>query len=66
MKCWCGVKNAYFAPIPKGGCGGMGVFDCHCGGDLCVCHWHGEIDCPGCEDCEDSYDYDDDVEEAKS
>lgn len=52
MKCWCGVSKAYFAPIPKGGCDGHGYFDCHCGGDLCVCHWHGEIECPGCPDCE--------------
>ena len=34
-------------------CGGMGVLYCHCGGDLCVCHNHGEVECFGCEDCKD-------------
>lgn len=26
---------------------------CICGGDFCVCHNHGEVECDGCEDCED-------------
>jgi hypothetical protein len=40
------------------GCGGMGILHCECGGDsLCVCHNHGEIECEGCDDCEDD-DYD--------
>lgn len=26
------------------------------GGDLCVCHNHGEAECHGCPDCEDDYD----------
>jgi hypothetical protein len=49
--CWCGVKNPYYAPLPRR-CGGDGYHNCYCGGDLCVCHWHGEAECPGCEDCE--------------
>ncbi len=49
--CWCGVKNPYFAPV-AGGCGGTGSVNCYCGGDQCVCHNHGEIECPGCWDCE--------------
>lgn len=36
------------------GCGGLGFYDCLCGGDLCVCENYGEIECPGCEDCEDT------------
>lgn len=59
--CWCGVRNPYFAPIREG-CGGLCVLNCFCGGDLCVCHNHGEADCLGCPDCdEDSYEdfYDD-------
>lgn len=51
MTCWCGVKDAYFAPVRET-CGGSGVIDCHCGGDLCVCHNHGEVECLGCEECE--------------
>lgn len=49
--CWCGAKHPYCEP-QRGGCGGFGSLDCHCGGDLCVCHNHGEIECFGCEDCE--------------
>lgn len=52
MTCWCGVKDAYFAPVRADGCGGLGTLNCYCGGDLCVCHNHGEVECPGCEDCE--------------
>ncbi len=52
-RCWCGTKHPYFAPIDRG-CGGTGIIDCHCGGDQCVCHWHGEIECDGCEDCRES------------
>jgi hypothetical protein len=61
MACWCGAKGSYddlFAPLPAR-CGGSGYFDCHCGGDLCVCHNHGEVDCVGCQDCE-GYDDEDD------
>ena len=45
--------DLYFAPTPGGPCGGLGVFECLCGGDQCVCHNHGEVECPGCADCED-------------
>jgi hypothetical protein len=30
-------------------CGNLGIIDCHCGGDLCVCENQGEIDCPDCK-----------------
>lgn len=53
--CWCGVKNPYFAEV-HGTCGGTGMIDCHCGGDQCVCHNHGEVECYGCEDCEPTFD----------
>ena len=55
--CWCGVERPYYAPLPTC-CGGSGMIDCHCGGDQCVCHWHGETGCMGCEDCEQYDDYD--------
>lgn len=29
-------------------CGGVGSFDCHCGGDLCVCDCNGERPCWEC------------------
>ena len=66
-ECWCGVKNPYFHP-QRGGCGGSGYFNCHCGGDICVCHNHGEMECFGCEDCRFDEDYDDDFygEEAEA
>lgn len=54
--CWCGVENPFFAPFPYKRCNGNPVIDCHCGGDLCVCHNHGEVECPGCEDCADCED----------
>jgi hypothetical protein len=49
--CWCGVENPHYAPITEG-CGDSGVCLCFCGGDFCVCHNHGEIECWGCEDCQ--------------
>ena len=60
ITCWCGATGKYeemFAPLPAR-CGGSGMLDCYCGGDLCVCHNHGEQDCYGCEDCEDCDDDD--------
>jgi len=60
-KCWCGAKRGWFSiSFVDRSCGGLGVLDCHCGGDLCICHNHGEIDCGGCSDCEpdDEYEYD--------
>lgn len=50
-KCWCGTRRPYFAPLP-GRCGGYGHISCFCGGDFCVCHNHGDVECDGCEDCE--------------
>lgn len=60
MRCWCGTSNAYFAPVYRL-CSGTGTLDCLCGGDFCVCHNHGEVDCDGCVNCEepdDFYEYD--------
>lgn len=60
-KCWCGAENPYCADVEDGldeTCGGSGVLHCYCGGDLCVCHNHGEVQCDGCPDC----DFDDDHE----
>jgi hypothetical protein len=53
-RCWCGVENPYFADV-HGTCGGTGMLDCFCGGDQCVCHNHGEVECFGCEDCESDF-----------
>ena len=57
ITCWCGeegTEEELFSDDPYlDTCGGTGFLYCHCGGDLCVCHHHGqEIECPGCEDCE--------------
>jgi len=53
--CWCGVSGTYDELFDDAGlpdtCGGLGVRYCECGGDLCVCHHHGEVPCEGCEDC---------------
>lgn len=60
-RCWCGTENPYFAPIPAGEtCGGTGSINCYCGGDQCVCHWHEEIECEGCDDCNEHTDSDGD------
>ena len=56
-RCWCGVKNPYYAPLPKT-CDGSGTITCYCGGDLCVCHHHGEAECPGCPECDSEGDDD--------
>jgi hypothetical protein len=57
IRCWCGAEGTYDelydrSGILPGGCGGTGTLQCYCGGDQCVCHHHGEIECDGCEDCE--------------
>lgn len=57
-QCWCGAKGKYSelcdaSGLERGGCGGLGMLNCFCGGDLCVCHHHGEVECPGCDECED-------------
>jgi len=60
--CWCGAKGTYdelFSDDLEDGCGGTGVLNCYCGGDMCVCHHHGERECCGCEDCDEDDDYDD-------
>ena len=57
--CWCGEADPHFSDDLPSRCGGSGSLDCRCGGDLCVCHWHGSIDCDGCPDCRE-YDEDDD------
>lgn len=66
ITCWCGATGTYDELFDDDGlddrCGGLGELHCQCGGDLCVCHHHGAVECPGCEDCEpDDYgdDYDD-------
>jgi hypothetical protein len=56
--CWCGVENPYYSDDLPETCGGTGILVCHCGGDQCVCHWHGEVDCDGCADCEEAGDDD--------
>lgn len=58
----CGVSAPYeeMCEDVGGTCGGTGSLDCYCGGDLCVCHNHGEVECYGCEDCEGRDDFDDD------
>lgn len=67
IECWCGARGTYselFADnFEDDGCGGSGVLYCHCGGDQCVCHHHGEVECPGCEECEGGDDmfYEDDM-----
>ncbi len=56
FKCWCGAEGPFEElcdmSFLESGCGGTGSLNCFCGGDFCVCHNHGEVECPGCEDCE--------------
>ena len=65
IMCWCGARGTFDQLFDQsvflnGGCGGTGTLQCECGGDICVCHNHGEVECPGCPDCEheDEWDYD--------
>lgn len=62
VECWCGEKGPISDLFDESGldqtCGGLGVLTCRCGGDQCVCHHHGEIECPGCGECSDSEDGD--------
>lgn len=68
ITCWCGERGTYDELFDESGladgCGGSGTIDCHCGGDFCVCHHHGSVECDGCEDCyagrDDGDDYDSD------
>jgi hypothetical protein len=56
IQCWCGARGTCDELFDEAGlddsCGGTGCLQCLCGGDLCVCHHHGEMECPGCEDCD--------------
>lgn len=62
IRCWCGATGPYEALFDDSGldgsCGGSGSLDCVCGGDFCVCHHHGLVECYGCEDCRDEDDDD--------
>ena len=64
ITCWCGAtgtcEELFDTACLDRTCGGLGTLNCYCGGDLCVCHHHGSIDCDGCEDCESEDDYDND------
>ena len=55
--CWCGAQGTYEELFDESGledcCAGTGSLNCFCGGDQCVCHFHGQTECNGCEDCED-------------
>ena len=62
ITCWCGAKGTYDELFDDDGlddgCGGTGYVECQCGGDLCVCHHHGqEVECLGCDDCEHGDEY---------
>ncbi len=59
-RCWCGVRNAWcsLADVSET-CGGLGTLYCYCGGDFCICHNHHEVECDGCQDCEDEADFGD-------
>jgi len=64
ITCWCGAVGTYDElfddSVFDDCCGGLQTLHCECGGDgLCVCHHHGEVECPGCEECEGNEDYDD-------
>lgn len=65
--CWCGEENPHYDESGlDDGCGGTGVLYCSCGGDLCVCHNHGEVECDGCDDCceaGDEHDYGDEEDD---
>lgn len=68
ITCWCGATGTYDELFDddflEPSCGGMGILHCRCGGDLCVCHNHGEIECHGCPDCEEhDDDWEDDYED---
>ncbi len=64
IECWCGAQGTYeelFNDWALSDCGGSGFRFCYCGGDLCVCHNHGEVECD-CERCDEDCwadDYDD-------
>lgn len=47
----CRIKRAYFTDL-RGDCNGLGTIECLCGGDQCVCHNHGSVECQGCPECD--------------
>ena len=50
--CWCGEQHpAYLTGGLAATCDGSGFLECRCGGDQCVCYHHGEVECPGCSEC---------------
>lgn len=55
MACWCGERRPYYetaSALLSSSCAGTGELDCLCGGDQCVCHNHGTVECPGCGACQ--------------
>lgn len=56
VTCWCGatgrVADLFDQDAFRRTCGGIRTLYCRCGGDQCMCHHHGEVECPGCDDCE--------------
>ena len=54
--CFCGEEGRFEDLFARGAlashCHGTGELRCYCGGDFCVCHYHGSTECPGCPDCE--------------
>ncbi len=63
IECWCGAVGTFSelfdSEVFEQSCGGSGYLRCECGGDFCVCHHHGEVECYGCEDCDCDFDDDD-------
>lgn len=68
-RCWCGTRRPYretSRALLSLSCAGTGELDCLCGGDQCVCHNHGAVECYGCGSCEfDSDLYDDESDYAE-
>lgn len=67
IQCWCGAVGTFNEmfddDVYSKTCGGSRWLHCKCGGDFCVCHHHGEVECGGCEDCDvDDGDYDEDYD----
>lgn len=56
ITCWCGAagtfEELFDSAVFQNTCGGLGILECRCGGEFCVCHHHGQLECPGCADCE--------------
>lgn len=60
IRCWCNAEGTVDELFAWEGldesCGGSGELHCYCGGDFCVCHFHGSTECDGCPDCTDDDD----------